>query len=921
VDNSAGSKLGLTIDLIAGGMALLVMFTLPLAFFLIKHEKESASMETRAKMYAGLIMRELPPQWDTANAKGRGLPPNTRKILNVNVAYAGQELRSLKDLSSGEVIVSGKIPDTPLLSRSADVMASALPVARVEITHSLRPLLMTTALVGVMSLSISFGVFVLLRAYPLRALSLAKQELDMRQMVEGKLQNSLSVLEATLESTADGILVLNAKGSIMSFNDRFLEMWQMPVHTRADDAFEILTTIKHSVTNPDQFLDRLRQFSEAPPAGVEKDGIIDVLELTDGRAFEVISIAQRIEGNNTGWVMSFHDVSERRRNEALLAREKQVLEMILTGEELEKILGFLVLYLEKQARQMFCAIFIPNLQGRLQRAAGTYLPNDFIDAKWQAGMMASLSEPGHSLNADILEVRSHSMWSEYNQQARKLGIQPWWAAPILSFDGDILGIIVAHYRTSFQPDPKDANLLALTADLTKIVLERKHAESRLEYLAHFDELTGLPNRSLFSDRLSHAMNRAERDGELLGVMLLDLDRFKNINDTLGHAEGDKLLRDVASRLETCMREGDTVARLGGDEFTVILEGISSPDDAAMVARKIIDTLAPPFLLGESEVFVTASIGISIFPLDSTDPDILLKNTDTAMYSAKETGRNNFQFFTQAMNARTQGRLEMESDLQHALEREEFVIYYQPKISLSDGEALGMEALIRWRHPDRGIVPPDAFIPILEDTGLINPVGKWLLQTACTQTKRWQEKGLPPMRIAVNVSPRQFLHNDLVADVTHALETSRLDADWLELEITESLLMQNPDYAASVMEKIRSLGVIRIDIDDFGTGYSSLGYLKRFPIHTVKIDASFVRDILVDREDSAIVQAVIAMSHSLGLKVIAEGVETQEQYELLRKLECDAVQGYLIGHPMPAEDCERWIATYAGSASFFPKVRP
>jgi EAL domain-containing protein (putative c-di-GMP-specific phosphodiesterase class I) len=367
-----------------------------------------------------------------------------------------------------------------------------------------------------------------------------------------------------------------------------------------------------------------------------------------------------------------------------------------------------------------------------------------------------------------------------------------------------------------------------------------------------------------------------------------------------------------------MRDGDTVARLGGDEFTVILEGISSPDDAATVARKIIDTLAPPFLLGKSEVFVTTSIGISIFPLDSTDLDILLKNTDTAMYSAKETGRNNFQFFTQALNARTHGRLEMESDLRHALERGEFVIYYQPKVSLSGGEAMGMEALIRWDHPKRGIVTPDEFIPILEDTGLINPVGRWLLQTACSQTKRWLDRGLPPMRIAVNVSPRQFLHNDLVADVTHALKTSRLKADWLELEITESLLMQNPDYAASVMEKIRSLGMLRINIDDFGTGYSSLGYLKRFPIHTVKIDASFVRDILIDKEDSAIVQAVIAMSHSLDLKVIAEGVETWEQYELLRVLGCDAIQGYLVGRPMPAHDFERWVGAHA--AAWPPPLR-
>ena len=906
--------LGLTIDLIAAGMALLVVLTLPIVFFLLNYAKETTGLETRLEMYAALIEQEPPLRRGTANSNAEGLFPRAKEILSMRAAYAGTELRNLNDDIHGEIFTTGHIPDTPFLTRSTDVELPGLSNASIEVTHSLRPLLMKTSLVAFMSMMLGYSVFFLLRAYPLRALRLAKQELDMRKAVEGKLQNSLSVLEATLESTADGILVIDAKGKFAGFNDRFLEMWQMPAETKTEYAFEILAAIKQRVTNPEQFLGRLRQLSEVPPTSGNRDGIIDVLELTDGRAFEVISKAQHIEGSNTGWVLSFHDISERRRNETLLSREKQVLEMILAGAELEKILGFLVLYLEKQAKQTFCAIFIQDSQGGLRRAAGTNIPNDFIGAKLQARMLASLPGSADGQQVGILEVRTHADWTDYNRQAMRLDIQPWWAAPILSFDGKVLGVIVAHYRVGFQPDPEDAKLLALTADLTKIVLERKHAESRLEYLAHFDELTGLPNRTLFRDRLSHAMNRAARSSELLGVMFLDLDRFKTVNDTLGHAEGDKLLRDVASRLEACMREGDTVARLGGDEFTVILEGLSSPTDAAMVAKKIIDGLAPPFLLGESEIFVTTSIGISIFPLDGVDLDVLLKNTDTAMYSAKESGRNNFQFFTQALNAKTHGRLEMESELRHALEREQFVIYYQPKVSLDDGEVMGMEALIRWEHPERGIVSPVEFIPLLEETGLINPVGRWLLQTACVQTRRWLDMGLPPLRIAVNVSPRQFLHNDLVADVTQALEVSGLEADWLELEITESLLMQNPDYAASVMEKIRSLGVLRIDIDDFGTGYSSLSYLKRFPIHTVKIDASFVRDILVDKEDSAIVQAVIAMSHSLGLQVIAEGVETQKQYEVLRELGCDAIQGYLVGRPMPAHDFERWIGAHADGAS-------
>src|SRR5512138_2740743 len=344
MDDNVGPRLGLMTDLIAGGMALLFMLTLPTAFFLIQYEKEAAGLETRAEMYAGLITQEVPQRKGTLISTGGGSLSAVENILRPSVAYAAPELRSFRDNLRGELFVTGKIPDAPLLTRSAEVAESSLPAARIEVTHSLRPLLIAAGLVALVSVVLGCGVFVLLRAYPLRALRLAKQELDMRQSVEEKLKNSLSILEATLESTADGILVIDAKGGITSFNDRFLEMWRMPEQTKPDDAVEILTAIKHGVTNPDQFLGRLSQLRSSPPTAGDKDGVIDVLELTDGRAYEVISIAQRIEGCNTGWVMSFHDISERRRNETLLAREKQVLEMILAGEELEKILGFLVLY-------------------------------------------------------------------------------------------------------------------------------------------------------------------------------------------------------------------------------------------------------------------------------------------------------------------------------------------------------------------------------------------------------------------------------------------------------------------------------------------------------------------------------------------------------------------------------------------------
>ena len=412
--------------------------------------------------------------------------------------------------------------------------------------------------------------------------------------------------------------------------------------------------------------------------------------------------------------------------------------------------------------------------------------------------------------------------------------------------------------------------------------------------------------TLFRDRLAQAIARADRHKLMLALLFIDLDRFKTINDTLGHAVGDLLLKNVAERIKTCIREEDTAARLGGDEFTIILDHIAAPEDASGVAQKILDKLAPPFDLLGNEAFITASIGIGLYPTDNTDMDGLLKNTDAAMYNAKETGRNNFQFYAKEMNLQALDRLELENSLRHAVERGEFVLYYQPKVSLDSGKTTGMEALLRWAHPRRGIVSPSEFIPLLEETGLINQVGEWLIRAACLQNKIWMDAGYPPMRVAVNLSARQFQHNDLFQHVASALADSGLDGNFLELEVTESLLMQDPEYAIEILHRMGMLGVARIDIDDFGTGYSSLSNLKRFPIGAVKIDQSFIRGSPNDKEDVAIVSAIISMAKSLDLKVIAEGVENEEQLALLCELGCDEVQGFVFSHPLPAEGFAEWL---------------
>lgn len=439
-------------------------------------------------------------------------------------------------------------------------------------------------------------------------------------------------------------------------------------------------------------------------------------------------------------------------------------------------------------------------------------------------------------------------------------------------------------------------LVGIARDMT----ERKLAEEKAEYLAYYDSLTGLPNRLLLNDRLSLALAHAHRSKEMLSLMYLDLDSFKTINDTLGHDMGDRLLRDVAERLQRCLREGDTVARIGGDEFVVLLPQISSTDDVAKVAEKVIEQLKPSFDYDGRELHITTSIGITLYPHDGSDVQTLFKNAEVALYRAKEQGRNNYQLYTSSMNAKAFERLALENSLRKALERKEFRVFYQPQINLDTGEIVGMEALIRWQHPDLGLVAPAQFIPLAEDTGLIVEIGEWVLRTACQQNKAWQAEGYPAVRVSVNLSARQFQQQEMVEMVERVLKDTKLAPEYLELEITESAVMQDAVRAIEILHELNKHG-IKVAIDDFGTGYSSLSYLKNFPINRLKIDKVFVHTITTDKNDAAIVAAIIAMSHNLKLKAVAEGVETIEQLDFLRALDCDEMQGYLFSRPICPED--------------------
>ncbi len=450
------------------------------------------------------------------------------------------------------------------------------------------------------------------------------------------------------------------------------------------------------------------------------------------------------------------------------------------------------------------------------------------------------------------------------------------------------------------PEDKNrpAHFVGVFADISRL----KESEAQLNHLAHHDTLTGLPNRLLFNDRLEHALIRARREQSVLAVMFLDLDHFKTVNDTFGHPAGDVLLRQVAGRLSDCVREDDTIARLSGDEFIIILEEVERPEGPGHVAEKLLEALKRPVELEGTEIYISASIGISLYPNDGDDVTSLVRNADVAMYKAKEQGRHTYRFYKEEMTHHAFERMTLETHLRQAIERNELKLVYQPQFDLADRRPVCLEALLRWHHPSLGVIEPERFIPIAEETGMIEAIGAWVIRRACSEIAAWSKAGIAPCPLAINLSVRQLDLGDLAATVESALKDSGLEAANIELELTETALMRRPEHHAHTLNALRKLGV-RLAIDDFGTGYSSLAYLKRFPVDRLKIDHSFVQGIPEDRNDTAIIQAIIAMAHSLDLTVVAEGVEMPEQLDYLRQAGCDQAQGYLLGRPRDSAECK------------------
>ncbi|TIO08266.1 EAL domain-containing protein [Mesorhizobium sp.] len=609
-----------------------------------------------------------------------------------------------------------------------------------------------------------------------------------------------------------------------------------------------------------------------------------------------------------GLVGIARDITARKQADVLRDGQAHILEMIATSAPLEDVLDRLMRLVESQLTGIFGSVLLLDKDGsNLHHGAAPSLAKDYTSAidgvaigskVGSCGTAAYRREP--VIVADIMQ---DPLWEDYRELAAAHGYRSCWSTPILSHQGAVLGLFAMYSMTVREPTEAETRLIDFTTRIAGIAIERKLAEDRIHFMANHDVLTGLPNRALLEDRLSQAILYAQRYDRWVTVVFIDLDNFKLVNDTLGHNAGDELLKTVAARMVECVRATDTVVRLGGDEFVIVL--FDQPTNVDLIAetlQKIRTAIAEPVQLGAHRLRATASIGIASYPKDGANPDALLANADAAMYRAKEFGRDNFQFYAPEFNTTAHEKFVLQEELRNALVRSEFTLVYQPQVDLRSGRVFAVEALIRWNHPTRGTIAPTAFIPAAEETGLIVPIGDWVLHEACRQNKAWQDAGLPPMTVCVNVSARQFRERNLISRVVNALTESGLEAGYLELEVTESLIMQDIDLAVATMNELQSLGV-QISIDDFGTGYSSLSALKTFPVARLKIDKSFINDLAADENDQAVASAVISLGQKLNLRVIAEGVETDDQVAFLRKNNCDEMQGYHFSKPVSASDIE------------------
>ncbi len=599
------------------------------------------------------------------------------------------------------------------------------------------------------------------------------------------------------------------------------------------------------------------------------------------------------------------DITDRRLANSLRDGQAQILEMIAMSAPLAAILDALARLVESQLSGILCSVLLLDDDGRrLRHGAAPSLAPEYVKAIDGVEIGPSVGSCGTAAYRRqpviVTDILADPLWADFRELVRPYGYRSCRSTPILSNRGEALAVFAMYSRTVRAPTSVESRLLEMAIHIAGIAIARRRAEERIQFMAAHDDLTGLPNRARFGEQLAEALQSAAQRGAWLGVVYADFDNFKFVNDSLGHSAGDTLLKTMAERMVAAVGPNDIVSRFGGDEFVVLL--VDPPKDTptigAMLHRIRSAVVAPVEVDGRS-FRVTSSLGAAIYPGDGETAEALLANADAAMYSAKESGGDDLVFYAPEITADLRERMTLLDELRNADPSRDFVLHFQPQIDLRSGEVFAVEALIRWRHPRLGLAPPAKFIPIAEESGLIVPIGDWALREACRQNKAWQDAGLPPIAVSVNVSARQFRENHIVAAVAEALAESGLDPKFLELELTESLIMQDVDRAIETMKELRGLGV-RLSIDDFGTGYSSLSALKRFPVERLKIDRTFIRDLPDDEDDRAVASAVISLGQKLNLRVIAEGVETEEQVAFLRENHCDELQGFHFSRPVVAD---------------------
>jgi len=685
-----------------------------------------------------------------------------------------------------------------------------------------------------------------------------------RKQAEEALSIKAALLEAQSETTIDGILAVDESEHIILVNKQFGLHFRIPDNMIASrDDHAVLNYVAEQMENPDSFIGKVKSLYAHPD---EKSK--DEIKLKDGRTFDRHSAPLADStGMGRGRIWYFRDITEQKLAESALRKAEEKYRAIFE----DSVIG--IFQITPEGRPV-------SINRELARLHGYSTPAQFMaevhnvpeqlfvdpGRMIEVAQTADREDVARDVEVEVYCKDHGKKWVRVNQRA------------VRDANNDIL-----HYEGTIE-------------DIT----ERKAAEQRVQFLAYFDSLTELPNRALLQDRLGIAVADARRRNEKVALLFLDIDRFKSVNDTFGRSFGDDALKTVAKRLNGCSREQDTLARIEGDEFLIMLSAVKDVADVAMAADRVMNAMKAEFVVDGHTLRMSCSIGISVFPEQGLDGDALIKNAESAMLSAKEAGRNNVRFFATEMNADAAHRLALENDLHLALDREEFFLVYQPQMEIATGMISGFEALIRWRHPKFGLVPPDRFIPIAEDNGLILRIGEWVLRTACAQAKEWLDAGVPVAAMAVNVSAVQFRQAGFCALVKRVLQETGLCSQNLELELTESLLISNKDLMVAVLGELRQMGV-KTAIDDFGTGYSSLSYLKQFRVNKLKIDRSFIRDIAIDCDDAAITTAIISVAKSLSLKVIAEGVEDEAQLSFLREHGCDEIQGYYFSKPVTAAE--------------------